>query len=97
MDVECPPRPIDECIREQMQSVVSHAYISDLGIPEMEVRNHWPLLATAIESCQAEGGFVYENLKKLLRTEVDFGRGEIIWAASFRMDGAGKLHAICIS
>ena len=76
-----------------MQELVNHALISDLGLPEVEVRQHWPLLTAAIQKCQADGGLTGDNLKDLLKVIVELGRDKIAWTGELMMDGAGKLYA----
>lgn len=87
------PDSVDQALTNNMQILVNHAYVSDLGIPEMEVRHHWPLLTAAIQKCQAAGGLTEDNLQNLLKVVVEFGRGKIAWDSRISMDGSGKLCA----
>lgn len=84
---------IDGALSLNMQGLVNHAFMSDLAIPEMEVRRYWPLLTAAIQNCQADGGLTGDNLTDLLKVVVEFGKGQIAWTGEFMMDGAGKLYA----
>ena len=84
---------INGALSLSMQEVVNHAFMSDLGLPEMEVRQHWPLLTAAIQKCHADGGLTSNNLDDLLKVVVDFGKGQITWTGELMMDGAGKLYA----
>lgn len=85
--------PLDESISRLMQMLINHAKSSDLGIPEVEVRHHWPLLTAAIQRCQAEDGFTAKNLVDLMTVIVEFGRGKVAWNGSIRMDRAGNMYA----
>lgn len=84
---------IDGALSLNMQGLVNHAFMSDLAIPEIEVRRYWPLLTAAIQNCQADGGLTGDNLTDLLKVVVEFGKGQIAWTGEFMMDGAGKLYA----
>ena len=64
-----------------------------LGIPEEEVRHHWPLLTAAIQRCQAEDGFTPINLVDLMAVVVEFGKGKVVWNGRIRMDKAGNMYA----
>ena len=87
---------IDAELSLHMQDLVNHGIMSDLDLPEMEVRQHWPLLTAAIQKCQAAGGLTGDNLKDLLKVVVQLGGDEIAWTAEFEVDGAGKLYATLI-
>ena len=83
----------DQCLILTIDLLESHAYISDLGLPDIEVRQCWERLDAAIQTCQNEC-FTDDHLKGLLNAVVAFGRGRIAWTAQIRMDGNGTLYAM---
>lgn len=84
---------LDASIRRLMQLLINHANISDLEIPEVEVRHHWSLLTAAIQRCQADDGFTEKNLVELITVIIEFGKGNVVWNGSITMNMAGNVYA----
>ena len=85
--------PLDKSIKRLMQLLINHAKNSDLGIPEEEVRHHWPLLTAAIQRCQADDGFTAKNLVDLMTVIVEFGKDKVAWNGRVRMNEEGNMYA----